>query len=317
MKQFIIVAAIIVMPCAASAQTLDQQLEELVAGLDNGTKLHPSPQGTAVEFYHQGLRHYFRTSEPAEVAAIQNGAAGPGWVRTMDDFPIWTTPASGRAAVCRFYAPAPNSHFYTADAAECEFVKKDPGWKYEGIAYYISGKATATTCGSIVDYSAVYRAYNNRFAQNDSNHRFTTSQSVYQQMIASGWQGEGIVMCAPTPTTVQQQRTEQLLGGTWSITYRIISQFTDRLTFSSITTSTSSNDIFAVGVSGRNTIAVGNWSANINGWSMLTRFNDNIAYPADFYVVQIVGNTMTGCYYFTLSASSIGSCYPITLGIRQ
>ena len=41
----------------------------------------------------------------------------------------------------------------------------------------------------------VYRSYNNRFAQNDSNQRFTTSLVVYEQMREAGWRGEGVVMC--------------------------------------------------------------------------------------------------------------------------
>ncbi|MBK8742793.1 MAG: hypothetical protein IPM02_26425 [Betaproteobacteria bacterium] len=43
---------------------------------------------------------------------------------------------------------------------------------------------------------AVKRAYNNRFAVNDSNHRYTINDAVYGQMLASGWTGEGTVFCA-------------------------------------------------------------------------------------------------------------------------
>ena len=42
----------------------------------------------------------------------------------------------------------------------------------------------------------VFRAYNARAAQNDSNHRYSASGAVYQQMVALGWRGEGIVFCA-------------------------------------------------------------------------------------------------------------------------
>lgn len=41
------------------------------------------------------------------------------------------------------------------------------------------------------------RVYNNRFAFNDSNHRYMTSQSLYTQMLGLGWSGEGTVFCAP------------------------------------------------------------------------------------------------------------------------
>ena len=40
------------------------------------------------------------------------------------------------------------------------------------------------------------RAYNSRAAQNDSNHRFTTSDSTIREMGDKGWGVEGTVMCA-------------------------------------------------------------------------------------------------------------------------
>jgi serine protease len=43
----------------------------------------------------------------------------------------------------------------------------------------------------------VFRAYNNRWPQNDSNHRYTADTGVYAQMTALGWAGEGVVFCAP------------------------------------------------------------------------------------------------------------------------
>ena len=44
----------------------------------------------------------------------------------------------------------------------------------------------------------VYRAYNNGFARGvDSNHRLTTNVDAYAAMLAAGWIGEGVVMCAP------------------------------------------------------------------------------------------------------------------------
>jgi len=40
------------------------------------------------------------------------------------------------------------------------------------------------------------RAYNGRFAENDSNHRYTISLTIYNQMLAAGWSGEGTVFCS-------------------------------------------------------------------------------------------------------------------------
>jgi serine protease len=99
--------------------------------------------------------------------------------------------------VCRFYGTpgiGPNSHFYTVDAAECEAVKHDPGWTYEGTAFFIAAPVDG---GCASGTTPVYRAYNARFAQNDSNNRFATDVAVYNAMVAQGWSGEGIVFCAP------------------------------------------------------------------------------------------------------------------------
>ncbi|MBK8739994.1 MAG: hypothetical protein IPO58_01890 [Betaproteobacteria bacterium] len=71
-----------------------------------------------------------------------------------------------------------------------------PRWNYEEIAFAIDVPAGGN-CPAAAPV-AVWRAYNDRALMNDSNHRYTTVQSVYQQMLAAGWKGEGITMCAPT-----------------------------------------------------------------------------------------------------------------------
>jgi hypothetical protein len=53
----------------------------------------------------------------------------------------------------------------------------------------------------------VYRAYNNGFARGiDSNHRITSNFAAYQQTVAAGWIGEGIVMCAPPNSAASATR---------------------------------------------------------------------------------------------------------------
>jgi hypothetical protein len=42
----------------------------------------------------------------------------------------------------------------------------------------------------------VHRIYNNRFAFNDSNHRFTTRLQEVAPMQALGWRYEGVAFCA-------------------------------------------------------------------------------------------------------------------------
>ena len=160
-----------------------------------------SPSQSVLEFFNTGLNHYFITADPAEAAAIDAGAAGPGWQRTGRGFRAWTlavgVPAEARP-VCRFYGTpglGPNSHFYTITPAECDAVRADPGWRFEGIAFY---SIAPDTRGCPVGMQQVFRLYNGRYAQNDSNHRYTTDPAVYQAMQKQGWTGEGLVLCAPT-----------------------------------------------------------------------------------------------------------------------
>jgi len=160
---------------------------------------------TLIEFYNTTLNHYFITIDPNEAAAIDSGAAGPGWQRTGKTIAAYISPAAapaGAAAVCRFYgnvaAGGPNGHFYTADAAECAQVKQDAGWHYERIEFYVQTKVGGACPANT---APVYRAYNGRFAQHDSNHRYTTDVATYNGMVAQGWSGEGVVFCAASAAT--------------------------------------------------------------------------------------------------------------------
>ncbi len=167
--------------------------------------LHAEETTTVVEFYNNALKHYFVTASDSEAAAIESGAAGPGWSRTGLSFKAWRTAdsAAGLSPVCRFYGTpgkGPNGHFLTADPGECEAVKKDAGWTYEGVAFYVR-RTTAETAAGIVNGCAssdvpVYRLYNNRAAQNDSNHRYTGDSAAYSSMQGQNWTGEGTVFCS-------------------------------------------------------------------------------------------------------------------------
>ena len=148
------------------------------------------------EFYNTGLKHYFRTSSAAEAAGVDNGSAGPNWIRTGDNFyaylPGSTSPGSD---VCRFYTFGANSHFYTAFANECAGLKApNSGWVYEGLSFRIP-LPSGTSC--IAGTKPVYRLYNNRFAFTDSNHRFTTDFANVAPLQNQGWSYEGVAFCAP------------------------------------------------------------------------------------------------------------------------
>ena len=104
---------------------------------------------TVYEFYNTNLRHYFRTSSLTEAMNIDNGAAGPGWVRTGDNITAYVAGAGLPGLdVCRFYTAGANSHFYTAFADECSGLKgPNTGWKYEGLSFRIQVPAGNGSAG--------------------------------------------------------------------------------------------------------------------------------------------------------------------------
>jgi uncharacterized delta-60 repeat protein len=162
-----------------------------------------------VEFFNTELGHYFVTAGPGEIASIDAGGAGPGWQRTGQQFRTWIDEGGiplSAPKVCRFYGTpkkGPNSHFYAINGPECEAVKQDAGWTYEGMAFSLyPGLSNGQTPSCPDGLIPVYRAYNNRYATNDSNHRYTVSTPIYQQMLQQGWSAEGVVFCSPAPAPV-------------------------------------------------------------------------------------------------------------------
>ena len=174
----------------------------------------PSEEETGIvdviEFYNTDLDHYFITASESEAEGIDNGAAGPGWIRTGESFLGWSMGSTIEAAnVCRFYGsvnPGPNSHFYTISTEECSFLMQlqetqpstKPRWNFEGYAFSImSVDPQDQTC--LEDFIPVYRAYNNGFQQGkDSNHRYVTNQDLLIPLLDKGWTNEGVVFCSPT-----------------------------------------------------------------------------------------------------------------------
>jgi hypothetical protein len=173
------------------------------------TDIVVSAPAVVYEFYQSDLDHYFISADPNEVTMLDNGGQG-GWKRTGQTFHAWlkSTEAPPQASpVCRFYASGPNSHFYTADAGECEGLKQleqaqraqaqsqgQPflGWAYEGIAFYAIAPQDQQCPANT---TPVYRAYNGRAAQGDPNHRFMTDAQVRGSMF--GWAQEGVAFCSP------------------------------------------------------------------------------------------------------------------------
>jgi hypothetical protein len=175
------------------------QLADIAAYL--GTFKGAAATVAVVEFYNAARDHYFMSSSAAEIADLDSGVH-TGWGRTGLSFKAYAGSAASTSPVCRFYLPPAygDSHFYSASPAECSQVAaKYPGFVYETPATFYIGLPNKTTGACTAGWTAVYRVWDNRV---DTNHRYTTSATVRQQMLAQGWIGEGygptqVIMCAP------------------------------------------------------------------------------------------------------------------------
>lgn len=164
---------------------------------------------TVHEFFNESLNRYFRTANEGEANFLRNTPA-TGERDTGRSFRAWSPLAApaGTANVCRFYgsvAPGPNSHFYTADPGECRGLQRlelgtpatQKRWNYEELTFAVRVPVNGV-CASADAPVPVRRVYNRGdVTGRDSNHRYVTDLALYNQMIAQGWAGEGVVMCAP------------------------------------------------------------------------------------------------------------------------
>ena len=170
------------------------------------------PTAQAIEYYNASLDHYFVTAFPEEAAMLDAGTVVKGWARTGVTFNVWRDAADDPAAVpvCRFFGTpnvGPNSHFYTASAAECALVKTNPDWTYEAIAFHVAvPQGGACQAGT----EAVYRSFHPGASVSQSNHRFLPDLTMHQKMASSSML-EGVVMCAPLSTAQRQADAVRLL----------------------------------------------------------------------------------------------------------
>ncbi|MFO1282162.1 MAG: hypothetical protein U1F51_06760 [Burkholderiales bacterium] len=155
----------------------------------------------AYEFHHAAFDHYFVTAQPAEVDVLDRGVI-PGWTRTGHYALVETPDGLQKMAVCRFFGTgfAPkSSHFYTPYVNECDLLKADPIWVYEGVAFAWRLPDANGRCD--LGRRPLYRVYNNA-AGGAPNHRYTTNLSIVDAMQASGWVYEGdgrtlVFACVP------------------------------------------------------------------------------------------------------------------------
>ena len=170
-----------------------------------------STTSPVVEYYAAPIDHYFITAGPSDIAMLDPGTLT--WKRSGQGFKAWLHQSDAPASavpVCRFYASGPNSHFFTGNASDCaalralEAVQRAEasakntafqGWQFEQIAFYALIPTNGQCPGDTIP---VYRAYNGRAAQNDSNHRFMSDPWMRYAQLASGWADEGAQFCSPS-----------------------------------------------------------------------------------------------------------------------
>ena len=154
-----------------------------------------------IEYYWAARDHYFMTSLPAEIAALDGSPPG-GWVRTGQSFDAYAQATGIASRVCRFYIPPADgdSHYYSASADECAAVLvKFPALIEESANLFYIDLPDLVTGACPAGTTPVYRLYNNRA---DVNHRYTTSLAIRSQMLTKGYIPEGygtmgVAMCAP------------------------------------------------------------------------------------------------------------------------
>lgn len=170
----------------------------------------PNTPKTLTEYFYSPLNYYFLTSRDNEKAVLD---ASPGWARTGQSFTSRTFADPGTRGISRYYFDqiAKNqtrgSHFYTLVDSEKTALNAlnltnqlAPRLPYnEGIDSYAFPPVIEGVGGSCAaGQTPVYRVFRGqaRFPD-DPNHRFTTSVALYDQLVAQGWEGEGVKMCAP------------------------------------------------------------------------------------------------------------------------
>ncbi len=187
----------------AAAKTKLTQVEHVEGGLDDHKVLYVDPTGgggaaaivvDTIEYYAPSINSYFITAFPEEAAALDAGII-PGWSRTGQTFHSWKSGTGPGNEACRFYGTpgiGSNTHFYTINVAECDFVKANPAWTSEGFAFR-AVEPLSTGCAP--EYQTVTRLYNGLGGQ--VNHRFLTDPAEIDATIARGWILEGPVFCVP------------------------------------------------------------------------------------------------------------------------
>ena len=182
----------------AGSPTAARSVSLVVTGLAEKAAVATTPVDV-IEYFIIPLNKYFITGRAAEMAALD--AVPAAFRRTGAKFSAVAAAGAplGTESICRFYLPpskgGPNTHFY-GRPADCELIRglNNPMFQYEGEDFAVQIPVSGVCPASAPNI--IYRAFNNRVAQNDGNHRYTNTLSRYNEMIAKGFVGEGPVFCS-------------------------------------------------------------------------------------------------------------------------
>ena len=165
------------------------------------------PAATIVEFFNAPANKYFISANPADWALLDQYAS-IGWKRTGVTFSAYAAGQDAAALpVCRFFAPAVASHFFSVNKADCDLLNVTNGFVNEGTAWYaMAPSAGACAAGS----TSLFRTFNNG-KTSPANHRYFTDYSFYQSYAAKGYALEGLSMCLPQSSGEKRLDVSRLL----------------------------------------------------------------------------------------------------------
>jgi hypothetical protein len=186
--------------------------------------------------YQVGGVPKFLTASSEEVRALDaNPAYGknepPSFLaRTGVEFKAFDAAETGTVPVCRFYQASIGvhpSHFYTAFADECDALKRNPDWVYEGVAFHALPASPEGACAA--GSTPMYR----RFAVNRNGpvdlpprawsplHVFSPS-SKWRSVADGYWSREGlgpdgVAFCVPAFHDVATEQSAEIVRSGWDI----------------------------------------------------------------------------------------------------
>ena len=252
----------------------------------------PGASTVAVEYVHAGFGHYFVTAQADEIAGLDSGVFG-GWARTGQTWTVWTS-GTGLADVCRFFTTffAPkSSHFYTANAAECDLVKQNPVWQYEKIAFKVALRGAGGACPLGVP---LYRVYNDG-KTGAPNHRYTTSPAIRADMLAQGFLAEDDNTVCVLPASTTRTTAEGFWIGTTNTGRQLIVVVLDDGYFAAIYTPPGQPFVFAGAVQGSSTSVNGAFtSVDGKDFSFLAHQVAAGSVTGNYVPQQTITGTMTG-----------------------